>query len=129
MSQAARGLSPARSHKDCADCAVASNNSLRAGNTQQRAGHAAAVIQFSNALFWKSLFKRFSDTSYTSLRPRRTSSRGLFHFRTRASVIDCSMGKEDDNGFDVRVAVEDGAIVVTLPGTSFCVVYRKGADP
>ena len=33
------------------------------------------------------------------------------------------------NGLDVQVAVKDGAIVVTLPGTSFCVVYRKGADP
>ena len=30
---------------------------------------------------------------------------------------------------DVQVAVEDGAIIVTLPGTSFRVVYRKGADP
>ena len=126
MSQAARGFSLGRSHKDCA---VASNNSLRAGNTQQRAGHAAAVIQFSNALFWKSQFKRFSDTSYTSLRPRRTLRRDLFHFRTRASVIDCSRGKEDDDHLDVQVAVKDGAIIVTLPETSFGVVYRKEAEP
>ena len=34
-----------------------------------------------------------------------------------------------ENDLDVQVAVEDGAIIVTLPGTSFCVVYRKGADP
>ena len=34
-----------------------------------------------------------------------------------------------ENGLDVQVAVEDGAVIVTLPGTSFCVVYRKGADP
>ena len=33
------------------------------------------------------------------------------------------------NDLDVQVAVEDGEIIVTLPGTSFCVVYRKGADP
>ena len=30
---------------------------------------------------------------------------------------------------DVQVAVKDGAIIVTLPGTSFRVVYRKEADP
>jgi hypothetical protein len=29
----------------------------------------------------------------------------------------------------VQVAVKDGAIIVTLPGTSFRVVYRKRADP
>ena len=34
-----------------------------------------------------------------------------------------------ENDLDVQVAVKDGAIIVTLPGTSFCVVYRKGADP
>ena len=34
-----------------------------------------------------------------------------------------------ENDLDVQVAVEDGAIIVTLPGTSFCVVYRKGVDP
>jgi len=34
-----------------------------------------------------------------------------------------------ENGLDVQVAVKDGAIIVTLPGTSFCVVYRKGAEP
>ena len=34
-----------------------------------------------------------------------------------------------ENDLDVQVAVQDGAIIVTLPGTSFCVVYRKGADP
>src|SRR4026208_475815 len=52
----------ARSHKDRA---VASNNSLQAGNTRQRAGHAAAVIQFSNAFVLevaKAPFKRFSNT-------------------------------------------------------------------
>jgi hypothetical protein len=30
---------------------------------------------------------------------------------------------------DVHLAVEDNAIIVTLPGTSFCVAYRKGAEP
>ena len=35
----------------------------------------------------------------------------------------------EKNDLDVQVAVKDGAIIVTLPGTSFCVVYRKGADP
>jgi hypothetical protein len=34
-----------------------------------------------------------------------------------------------ENDLDVQVAVQDGAIIVTLPGTSFGVVYRKGADP
>ena len=34
-----------------------------------------------------------------------------------------------ENDLDVQVAVKDGAIIVTLPGTSFCVVYRKGAEP
>ena len=34
-----------------------------------------------------------------------------------------------ENDLDVQVVLEDGAIIVTLPGTSFCVVYRKGADP
>jgi hypothetical protein len=39
------------------------------------------------------------------------------------------MISELENDLDVQVAVKDGAIIVTLPGTSFCVVYRKGADP
>ena len=39
------------------------------------------------------------------------------------------MISELENDLDVQVAVQDGAIIVTLPGTSFCVVYRKGADP
>ena len=34
-----------------------------------------------------------------------------------------------ENDLDVQVAVEDGAIIVTLPGTSFGVVYRKEAEP
>ena len=46
MSQLLVALARGRSHKDRA---VAGNNSLQAGNTQQRAGHAAAVIQFSKA--------------------------------------------------------------------------------
>jgi hypothetical protein len=34
-----------------------------------------------------------------------------------------------ENDLDVQVAVQDGAIIVTLPGTSFCVAYCKGAEP
>ena len=34
-----------------------------------------------------------------------------------------------ENDLDVQVAVEDGAIIVTLPGTSFGVAYRKEAEP
>jgi len=40
-----------------------------------------------------------------------------------------SMIGDIENDLDVQVAVKDGAIIVTLPGTSYCVVYRKGADP
>ena len=36
---------------------------------------------------------------------------------------------EPENELDVHLAVEDNAIIVTLPGTSFCVAYRKGAEP
>jgi len=36
---------------------------------------------------------------------------------------------EPENDLDVHLAVEDNAIIVTLPGTSFCVAYRKGAEP
>ena len=39
------------------------------------------------------------------------------------------MVAEPENNLDVHLAVEDNAIIVTLPGTSFCVVYRKGAEP
>jgi hypothetical protein len=35
----------------------------------------------------------------------------------------------EKNDLDVQVAVDDGAIIVTLPGTSFGVVYRKGDEP
>jgi len=34
-----------------------------------------------------------------------------------------------ENDLDVQVAVEDGAIMSPLPGTSFCVIYRKEAEP
>ena len=34
-----------------------------------------------------------------------------------------------ENDLDVQVAVQDGAIIVILPGTSFGVVYRKEAEP
>ena len=39
------------------------------------------------------------------------------------------MSDVPENHLDVQVAVKDGAIIVTLPGTSFRVVYRKEADP
>ena len=42
----------------------ASNNSLQTGNTQQRTGHAAAVIQFSNAFVSES---RFSSSQLSGL--------------------------------------------------------------
>ena len=35
----------------------------------------------------------------------------------------------EKNDLDVQVAVKDGAIIVTLPETSFGVVYRKEAEP
>ena len=39
------------------------------------------------------------------------------------------MISELENDLDVQVAVKDGAIIVTLPETSFGVVYRKEAEP
>jgi hypothetical protein len=35
---------------------------------------------------------------------------------------------EPEKELDVHLAVEDNAIVVTLPGTRFSVIYRKTAD-
>jgi hypothetical protein len=78
-----------RFHKDRA---VAGNNSLQAGNTPQRAGHAAAVIQFSNAFVLevaKAPFKRFSDTLIHLSEDPDAPCVGVFSiFVPRASVID-----------------------------------------
>ena len=83
--------------------------------------------------FWKSLkllLSGFQTRSYTSLKTPTQPHVGVFSiFIPRASVIDCSRGKEDDDHLDVQVAVKDGAIIVTLPETSFGVVYRKEAEP
>jgi hypothetical protein len=76
-----------RFHKDRA---VAGNNSLQAGNTPQRAGHAAAVIQFSNAFVLevaKAPFKRFSDTLIHLSEDPDAPCVGVFSiFVSRASV-------------------------------------------
>ena len=37
--------------------------------------------------------------------------------------------EEDDNDLDVRVSVVNDAIVVTMPGTSYSVTYRKRDEP
>jgi len=77
-----------RFHKDRA---VAGNNSLQAGNTPQRAGHAAAVIQFSKMLsFWKSLkllLSGFQTRSYTSLKTPTHLASGSFPFSYRAHLL------------------------------------------
>jgi hypothetical protein len=39
------------------------------------------------------------------------------------------MEKEGDNGFAIHVAVVGDAIIVTMPGTRYSVIYRKGAKP
>jgi len=39
------------------------------------------------------------------------------------------MAQTGDDGFDVHVAVVDDAIVVTMPGTSYSVTYRKKDAP
>src|SRR5262245_27372366 len=38
------------------------------------------------------------------------------------------MGENGDDGLDVHVTVEGNTIIVTLPGTTFCVAYRKTPD-
>jgi hypothetical protein len=37
--------------------------------------------------------------------------------------------EEDHNGSDLRVSVVDDAIIVTMPGTSYSVTYRKRNEP
>jgi len=37
--------------------------------------------------------------------------------------------EEEDNGSDLRVSVVDDAIIVTMPGTSYSVTYRKRGEP
>jgi hypothetical protein len=37
--------------------------------------------------------------------------------------------KENDNDLDVQVSVANDAIVVTMPGTSYSVTYRKRDEP
>ena len=39
------------------------------------------------------------------------------------------MAQTADDSFDVHVAVVDDAIVVTIPGTSYSVTYRKRDEP
>ena len=39
------------------------------------------------------------------------------------------MAQECDNDLNVRVSVVDDAIVVTTPGTSYSVTYRKRHEP
>jgi hypothetical protein len=38
------------------------------------------------------------------------------------------MGNGADNELDVQIVVDGDHITVTLPGTTFCVVYRKASD-
>jgi hypothetical protein len=39
------------------------------------------------------------------------------------------MAQQCDNDLDVQVSVVNDAIIVTMPGTSYSVTYRKRGDP